>query len=612
MTLPTTAMAILATALVSFSSFGQMRVMSWNVAKLVGNPVSQLAVIQAAHADNLNGFAIPVDIFLFQEVPNSVQAQLLTIVQTSAPFGSTYQMATFTTSGTEDASAGAQCMIYRTQSISEITAGHADITTGAGRQADRWKLSLDGYDPAVAVMYGYSAHLKASMGSSNENLRLSGAEAIRSNSALLPANTSLFYAGDFNLYSNTEPAFVHFLSAGSNRGVDVYGGGDWGGESFAARHTQSPLLVTGTLVGGGMDDRFDFHLPSPAMMDGEGLSVIPGSTRPFGNDGGHFDSAINTGNNTYYPADLARSNSLADALFDASDHIPLIVDYQLPARMYGAIVGLPAKVIVGATFPFIAEVTNAANAIVSSGADELDFAVSSTGNVSGFGSGSVLATNPAAEIDLTLSAPVAGVAYGTVIFSTNSQMAFPTSALLEVQVPVLRHARPSLSSTVDSLATTINVDVTGTGGSSAQTIVSVPLWNLGWNAGQSASIVQSAVVQGASWPVTAGVGSTITNQSATVRVTIPAGSVGPAGATATLRIIAAEENLAGAVPSTIVVTIHANGGQPVTPDLDGDGIVGGGDLAILLASWGSSQADLDGDGIVGGSDLTLMLAAWGS
>lgn len=58
----------------------------------------------------------------------------------------------------------------------------------------------------------------------------------------------------------------------------------------------------------------------------------------------------------------------------------------------------------------------------------------------------------------------------------------------------------------------------------------------------------------------------------------------------------------------------SHGGSPATPDLDGDGQVGGSDLASLLAAWGSCAdcpADLDADGTVGGADLTLLLGAWG-
>lgn len=46
-------------------------------------------------------------------------------------------------------------------------------------------------------------------------------------------------------------------------------------------------------------------------------------------------------------------------------------------------------------------------------------------------------------------------------------------------------------------------------------------------------------------------------------------------------------------------------------DLDGDGIVAGADLALLLGAWGTSELDLDGDGIVAGSDLALILGSWG-
>ena len=48
-------------------------------------------------------------------------------------------------------------------------------------------------------------------------------------------------------------------------------------------------------------------------------------------------------------------------------------------------------------------------------------------------------------------------------------------------------------------------------------------------------------------------------------------------------------------------------------DLNGNGIVEGADLSLLLAAWGSTSEinDLDGNGIVGGSDLSLLLAAWG-
>jgi len=53
-------------------------------------------------------------------------------------------------------------------------------------------------------------------------------------------------------------------------------------------------------------------------------------------------------------------------------------------------------------------------------------------------------------------------------------------------------------------------------------------------------------------------------------------------------------------------------GNDCPADLDGNGSVGSGDLAILLAAWGGTGvSDLDGSGTVGSGDLAVLLAAWG-
>ncbi len=47
-------------------------------------------------------------------------------------------------------------------------------------------------------------------------------------------------------------------------------------------------------------------------------------------------------------------------------------------------------------------------------------------------------------------------------------------------------------------------------------------------------------------------------------------------------------------------------------DVNGDGIVNGQDLAVLLSAWGTSggPADINADGIVNGLDLALVLSSW--
>ena len=53
----------------------------------------------------------------------------------------------------------------------------------------------------------------------------------------------------------------------------------------------------------------------------------------------------------------------------------------------------------------------------------------------------------------------------------------------------------------------------------------------------------------------------------------------------------------------------------LTGDLDGDGVVGVGDLDLLLANWGQampgSRLDADGDGVIGEGDLAVVQATFG-
>ncbi len=59
------------------------------------------------------------------------------------------------------------------------------------------------------------------------------------------------------------------------------------------------------------------------------------------------------------------------------------------------------------------------------------------------------------------------------------------------------------------------------------------------------------------------------------------------------------------VPAVITIA------PPVFGDLDGDRIVNGRDLAMLLGQWGTAgSADLNQNGSVGGDDLAFLLAAW--
>ncbi|MCP4497536.1 MAG: hypothetical protein GY825_12240 [Phycisphaeraceae bacterium] len=47
-------------------------------------------------------------------------------------------------------------------------------------------------------------------------------------------------------------------------------------------------------------------------------------------------------------------------------------------------------------------------------------------------------------------------------------------------------------------------------------------------------------------------------------------------------------------------------------DLNGDGVVDGADLGLLIGGWGTTGlGDLNGDESIDGADLGLMIGAWG-
>ena len=80
---------------------------------------------------------------------------------------------------------------------------------------------------------------------------------------------------------------------------------------------------------GGMDDRFDWLLVSAQFLDESSiLKYIENSYVTYGNDGNHFNDAINSGSNS------AVSNDIADALHDASDHLPVYMDLWFDDLIY--------------------------------------------------------------------------------------------------------------------------------------------------------------------------------------------------------------------------------------------------------------------------------------
>lgn len=183
------------------------------------------------------------------------------------------------------------------------------------------------HKPTGDTLRIYAVHLKAATGSSNEAQRASEVDSLRKVTNALPDGTDFIVCGDFNIYGDYESAYQklvvnntwndgHFVDPISITGV-------WNNPSYSFYHTQSTRSTSvGGGAGGGLDDRFDMILHSSAVAQPGGMLYVPGSCQPFGNDGNHFSRSINFGTNT------AVSAAVANALYGASDHLPIVSEFE--------------------------------------------------------------------------------------------------------------------------------------------------------------------------------------------------------------------------------------------------------------------------------------------
>ncbi len=598
----------------------QLRIVNYNVASLNGNTTNLQGVFAALAADDKPGFAVAPHLYVFGEVQSSDVGPLLTYLNASAPPGVTYTQGTFTVNTppntNENGSAGAQAMFYRADVLTEDATAHVDISTGAGRNADRWKLKLVGYTSPEVSFYIYSMHLKASTGSANEATRLSGATAVRNNADLLPAGTHIIYAGDFNVYSNTETPYLKFLSSGNGQALDPLGTGTWAGAGNAIKHTQAPCAGSCTLVAGGMDDRFDHQLSTAAFQDGEGLALIPGTFRSFGNDGNHYDQSINSGNNSYYPADIPRSNALAAELYNASDHVPVVADYQVPAVLAASMPANFGRVIQGATFDVTANISNAAVAQVTAGADELDFTATSSGALSGTPSGTVAALAGPVAVGFAVDTLTVGAVNGAIDVSSNSQGVQNSPQHLTTSGMIVRHANGSFSNSQDEDAMTVSANLTPDTGVQA---IDVELFNLGFDAFQAQFDVGGVSGLTAPFALVGPLPTNIGGAGATLPLSIDTTGLSPGLYTASLSIQISDENIPGESISTLELTVQIQLGlKPLPADVNCDGMLSVADvdafvevlLGLDTVTCHVSQADLDHSNVADGLDIPHFVDAF--
>lgn len=615
--------AALVTAGFVASASAQLRIVNYNAAQLDGNLAALQDVLTALGADDKPGFAVAPHVLIFQEVQNadtSIPAPMTSPLgaRIAAAFpGVPYARATYTFTSTEEGTVGAQCIYFRSDTLAEIAGAHLDLATGGSRNSDRWQFRLLGYNSLDARFFVYSSHLKAGTAAADEAERFDGAVVLRNNADGLPVGSHTIYTGDYNVYDNGEFAYQEMISAGNGQAIDPLGTGNWTGSGNAIKHTQAPCLTGCALVGGGMDDRFDLQLATSAFNDGEGLARIAGTYRSFGNDGNHYNLDINNGNNTYYPADIPRSNALAADLKIASDHVPVICEYQLPAKMAGSLPASFGRVIQNGAVTVQLQVSNTATVIVAGGADELDFSASASGGLSGTAGGSVNALGAPALRVFSVNTSVVGPLSGSVNLTSSSQAVEPAALAFNTSGSVVRAADASFSSAVDqnSLAT-YRILLAGSG---VIALPAVSVSNFGYDANQALLDVDAVSGAAAPFQFTGGLATGLGIGSTALQFSVDTTAPGNVLVTGAIQIQVSDEDIPGASTGNLSLSLEVRL-RPVLGDVDNDCDSDLADLTVLLGAFGTCigdagfdrECDLDNSECVDLADLTALLADFGT
>ncbi len=204
-----------------------------------------------------------------------------------------------------------------------------DQVTTIYRDFNGYSLKLNTLEQSTNPLFleVFVCHLKAT--DDDENLRLQMVNDLQSYlsnpSNNFDSSSFVLLAGDFNVYSSSEPAFQELLdNTNTITFVDPINRiGSWHTNiNYLDVFTQSTRTTT-SLGGasGGFDDRFDFIMTSENMLSNTELYYVNGSYQVYGNNNNPscFNQAINSSSCSGSEFSVNQRN----ALYNFSDHLPV-------------------------------------------------------------------------------------------------------------------------------------------------------------------------------------------------------------------------------------------------------------------------------------------------
>ena len=234
---------------------------------------------------------------------------------------------------------GPNAMVYNTNTLQLVASVGVGSPNGSGngeyRQVVRYEFAPAGTLPTTNnEFYIYVSHYKADSGSANAALRNGEAQIVRADSATLPSNARVLYTGDFNCSTSTEPMYQTLTAPGTNQAFDVLNPSDlynitWNSSTLTAlTESATSLSDAGRLS----DDDEQCSLWRGGRRAGVCSRDVPPVRQQWLDSQSSFgsgDTALNTDLTTNVTGITA--TQLYQYLTTASDHLPVVADYIIPA-----------------------------------------------------------------------------------------------------------------------------------------------------------------------------------------------------------------------------------------------------------------------------------------
>ncbi|KAF0162322.1 MAG: endonuclease/exonuclease/phosphatase [Ignavibacteria bacterium] len=225
--------------------------------------------------------------------------------------GTDYAAATVAIKGTNGAgNDGNDCAFYYKPSI--LTLVETKTISARTRVISEFKLVHNVAKDTITI---FGVHLKAFPEDTVK--RSEAVTSFRNRTLSLNKNANYLVCGDFNIFSSNEPAFKKLVDKSTTGYViDMM--------NVTGYWSDSPVFNSVcTHSSTDLDTRLDMILISQGLQDKGGVDYVDNSFKIFGNDGNHFNKAVNNGSNAWFPNDV----SIGTSLVAASDHLPIYADF---------------------------------------------------------------------------------------------------------------------------------------------------------------------------------------------------------------------------------------------------------------------------------------------